>query len=269
MSDTQKFSLVKVMGERNSGTSFLAELLRLNFQVEILPNASPASVEQKALIDRIPKTRRRPGMITERIQDDNHLREMAWNAGWKHACLTDRVFTHKNHAEQTLFLCVLRHPALWLRSMLDRPFHNFSSRTDDLDEFLQTPWVTRSRDEVEEVVLESPVLLWRLKVESYLDQAEKRRNVHVVRHEDLLRDHKAQLVSLSGLLNTRKRVKWRIPKGYSRKWMRHLRLGQDFWAIKDALPEDPFTLLSPKQAETVRAWIGEDLLARAGYGGKP
>ena len=112
MSEMSQFSHVKIMGERNSGTSFLSELLRLNFQVELLPNASPPSVEQKALIGRIPKPRQRPGMITERIQDDNHLREMPWNAGWKHACLTDRVFDTYEMPEKTLFLCILRHPAL-------------------------------------------------------------------------------------------------------------------------------------------------------------
>ena len=67
-----------------------------------------------------------------------------------------------------------------------RPFHAFCNRAESAAEFLATPWMTRARDELDQLLLSGPGVLWRLKVHSYLDQAARRPNVTVLRHEDLL-----------------------------------------------------------------------------------
>lgn len=268
MPHSPPFPRVKVMGERGSGTNFLAQLVGLNFRVEFVRNTSPAAPHEAALIEAIPRGKRRPALMADRVLEHNHLSEMDWNAGWKHACLTDRVFKTYKNANETVFLCILRHPAPWLRSFFEKPFHSFNNRPDDIDELIATPWMTRSCDEIDSLVLESPVLLWRHKAQSYLEQANRRQNVVVLRHEDILGDFKSVLDALSDILSPKMRLGWKLPKGYARGWMRNDRAGVDFHTIREALPADPFTLLTPGQADRVRALIGKDLLARAGYGGQ-
>ena len=91
----------------------------------------------------------------------------------------------------------------------------------------------------------------------------------VLRHEALLADHKACLDRLGALMAPKMQLKWRLPKGYARNWLREDRPGVDFHSIRKSMPEDPFTVLTPDQAGRVRALIGADLLSRAGYGGQP
>ena len=262
MPPSAPYPFVKVFGERGSGTNFLQQLIAHNFQAKIVPNISGPTEDQRALIQTIPEDVRRPGQIAERIADYHHIEQMQRNAGWKHARLTDQVFQIFRRAEKTLFLCILRHPALWLRSFAKNPYHGFSAAAADLDQFLATPWITRARDEVGPVLLESPVHLWRLKTESYLDQAERRANVLVLRHEDFLVDHEARLRTLSTYLPGAA-DKWTLPEAYARRWLDRAR---DFWSIRKDLPDDPFTTLSTDQVQHLRSRIGDDLIERAGYG---
>lgn len=255
------YRFVKVFGERGSGTNFLHQLIARNFDAKVISNISGPTPDERAFIDSIPENRRRQGLIAERLADAHHLEQMPRNAGWKHACLTDRVFETYGRADQSLFLCIVRHPALWLSSFAQNPYHGFSSRTEDLDEFLATPWITRARDEVPDVFLASPALLWKLKVQSYLDQADRRENVLIVRHEDLLRDHGAVLDSLVDLLPGPAGA-WTLPEEYARRWVEKVR---DFWSIQRALPDQPFETITLPQAQHLRDVIGDNLIERAGY----
>ncbi len=266
MPPTPPYQRVKVMGERGTGTNFLMRLVDQNFDVELVDNTSNANRKDAALIRRIPEQKRRGAQIAERVMEHHHRTQMPENAGWKHACLTEETLQTYRHTGATLFLCIIRHPALWLRSFFDKPFHGFFQKAGDMDSFLATPWITRSCDEVGPVVLESPVMLWRLKTLSYLDRSLRHENVIVVRHEDLLRDYKAGLAALTDLLGPPSATDWRLPDGYARGWLRALKGGEDFESIRAALPEDPFTVLSKAQVAQVRALVGEELLTRAGYG---
>jgi len=261
MASPPPFPAVKIFGERGSGTNFVAKLLTRNFAVEEIPSIRRRTAEQARLIEAIPKARRRGQAIMERIQDAAHLAQMPENGRWKHACLTERVFRRFRRADEVLFVCVVRHPALWARSFFENPYGTFTGPAPDLDAFLATPWVTRPRDEVPAVILEGPADLWRLKVASYLDQAAARANVVVVRHEDVLGDHVAVLERLSALL-TPAGGGWQVPAGYARHWLAKVR---DFWSIRKALPAEPFDAVPPGAAALLRRRIGDDLIARAGY----
>ena len=266
MPSSKIYSHVKVMGERGTGTNFLHKLINSNFRVTMVRNTSGESDLIARQIAAIPEDRRRPALMAERIADYKHIEEMPENAGWKHACLTDRVFRDYAHADQTLFLCLLRHPVLWLQSLLTNQFHSFNKPAADLDALIDTPWMTRERDETGLLFVDSPMDLWRIKAESYLDQAARRGNVMVLRHEDILTDHDAILRDLAQVLRTKIRLSWTIPKGYARGWLRKSKPDRDFWSIREGLPEDPWSVLTSGQADRVRARVGQDLLDRTGYG---
>lgn len=255
------------MGERNSGTNFVQALVGLNFDVEIVANTTPFTPEDEALIQKVPLSESAREAVFHRATDLSHQRDFHVNAGWKHACLTDRHFTRFNRADQTLFVCVLRHPALWLRSMLRAPFGTFYAqhRAETVQQLFDIPWITRPRDEIDAMVLETPALLWVHKTVSYLDARDKHPNVAAIRHEDLLRDPAPVLDTLAKQLSP-KVSDWQIPEGNARGYMpKETAKGRDFHAIRAELPEDPWSVLGTDLAAEMHAVIGTDLLVRAGY----
>ena len=257
----------KVMGERNSGTNFVEALVGANFDVQLLPNTMPFTARDEETILRIPITEAGREAIFHRATDLNHFHEFARHGGWKHACLTERHFKRVQNVQQTLFICVLRHPALWLKSMLRAPFGTFyaENRAQTLRDLFDTPWVTRPRDEVPELVLETPALLWVRKTTSYLNAKDAHPNVFVLRHEDLLRDHDTVLHNLSKHL-TKTKPDWQIPEGNARSYMpRETDKNRDFNAIRAELPDDPWSALDPALTRDMRRVIGDELLDRAGY----
>ena len=203
--------LAKVFGERHSGTNFAAALLAANFDVALVGFEESYTAAERRLLEAAgyPMTGLTP--VLERIQDANHARHLARDGGWKHAALDDGLFAAYRDAGRTFFLCTLRHPALWLRAMWGRAFHDHLRRADGRDPegreslgaFLRRVWVTRARDNLADPVLASPALLWKHKAASYLAQAAKRENVMVVRHEDILRDPGAVLARIDGHLTPR------------------------------------------------------------------
>ena len=265
------YTHAKVMGERNSGTNFVEALVAANFRVEMLPNTMPFTARDEEMILRIPITEAGREAIFHRATDLNHFHEFARHAGWKHACLTDRHFKLVHNVHHTLFICVLRHPALWLKSMLRAPFGTFyaENRAQSVRELFDTPWVTRPRDEITALVLETPALLWVHKAASYLAARDQHPNVFVLRHEDLLRDHDPVLRDLSRPLK-RATGDWIIPEGNARSYMpRETETHRDFNAIRAELPEDPWSVLDADLAGDLQNTIGVELLERAGYPPRP
>lgn len=263
----RRFERVKVMGERASGTNFLSQVIDLNFAVRQLPNITSCTEGQFAQILEMPEEKRHHLAIAERTEDFNHLAEMSENGGWKHAALTDRVFKALPSANETLFLCIIRHPAPWLLSLMRRPFHAFCNRADSPAEFLATPWMTRARDELDQLLLPGPGVLWRLKVQSYLDQAAQRPNVKILRYEDLLRNPAAVLDAIP--LSRTSADPWEIPGENARSWQSAEESADaeapDFRALRAALPDDPWDLLDPEDATALANQTGTGALSQAGY----
>ena len=266
-----RYARVKIMGERGAGTNFLASLIEANFVADLLHDRCAVTEAQKRVLGRIPPDRRLTHQIIERIEDHHHETLMPETGGWKHACLTDRMFDRLEDADGALALCIVRHPALWLDSFWRRPFHAYSRPAESMDAFLATPWLTRPRDEIPAVILPGPACLWHWKTASYLDQAARRTNVVVLCHEDLLRDHVAVLTRLGERLEAAVDV-WRIPEGNARDWQlpenseaRDALRRRDFNRLKADLPDDPWRTLTPSQIEQAVAQIGADTILRAGY----
>ncbi|MFK7941913.1 MAG: hypothetical protein AB8B85_03230 [Paracoccaceae bacterium] len=265
MSDIPPYVRVKVFGERASGTNFLARLLYANFKVEPLLHADPNTHSDVQPVRAISLGEKARGAIGERIEDYLHETTMATTGGWKHACLTDKLFRTLENSPEVLFICISRHPALWIRSFFRNPFSGFCEDAPDIETMLRTPWVSRPRDELAELVLPGPAILWRRKHESYLRYAHAKRNVKLLRHEDVLRDPNTVLDLLAPLM-TRRRDAWGLPKGYGRTWQDGQDLQErDFFQIRDELPEDPWAEISSDAAEILRSQIGAPLLEKLGY----
>ncbi len=252
-----KFQRVKVMGERGTGTNFVSQTIHANFDTELLVQPEGSTIPGTEKLRRPDVSELRKNAIAQRVEDYQHATGVASFGGWKHACLTDRVAAR----EDVLFVCVLRHPAPWSLSLHKLPFSTYLAVPDTLEGFLAQPWITRPRDEIAELILDGPAVLWRMKTESYLNQAADRANVVIVQHEQFLKNYISVMDDLRNHL-VPKDDNWKLVTSYGRNFQEE---GPDYWQIQAALPEDPWTLVSSDAARILRTQIGTQLIQRAGY----
>lgn len=168
--------LIKIYGERNSGTIYLSELLRLNLQIQELRGFVPWAVHALQLL--------LPGR--EAIRDAWFARTFSRNLGWKHRCAppSAELAQHKIVSGRVHFVTITKNPYSWLLSMHRRPYHQYYKTELTFEEFLMAPWPTTRRDGTAEV-LSGPVELWNIKNRSY-QQLGDRLPVINLRYEDLL-----------------------------------------------------------------------------------
>ena len=91
-------TLVKVYGERNSGTIYLEWLLRNNLEITI---------------DETPEF------------------------GWKHRLAPSKEELSDSAKQQVIFVCLVKNPYSWLLSMHKRPYHHESLKELSFSEFLK------------------------------------------------------------------------------------------------------------------------------------
>lgn len=169
---------IKIFGERNTGTNYLAKLIDLNMQTQQLPGVLPPPIRKLK--------RWFPGDL---VLDTYFFLTRRRNLGWKHACAPDAGSLRAMEARQfaVSFITITKNPFSWLLSLHKRPYHHESSRSQDFETFLKTPWTTVRRENAPKI-LSSPVDLWNLKNASYLALGNSDYPTINVRFEELLQD---------------------------------------------------------------------------------
>jgi len=178
--------LLKIYGERNTGTNYLTKLIRLNLSVVQLPGTIPKWV--RSLQNRLPGS--------EWVRDVYFFGAYPRNLGWKHAAARapDKL---KNclPGGPICFLTLTKNPYAWLLSLHRMPYHQKNSSAGDFQTFLKTPWETVRRENAPRK-LSSPVALWNLKNRSYLKLKAAAPTLNI-RYEDLLENPAAVLGEIS------------------------------------------------------------------------
>lgn len=182
---------VKIYGERNTGTNYLARLLSQNLDLRLLPGVvSRRAGRVAALSDRAAHTlhvdRVRPG---ERIKDLWFSSAFCSNLGWKHMLVSVDSIERCDLGDRTHFVTLTKNPYSWVLSMFRRPHHFAGEAQTDLEEFVATPWRTVRRERAA-MVYPSPVALWNAKNRAYGGLAESFRTTSIL-YEDLLADPNA------------------------------------------------------------------------------
>ena len=171
-----KKPLIKIYGERNTGTHYLSELIRLNLEVEEVPGVVPKYIMalQKQL----------PGK--ELVRDLYFAMTYKHNLGWKHTTVKPlEIIAKYSIAKNNLsFVTITKNPYSWLLSLYKRPYHQYYADKPDFESFLSTSWKTVGRDSAPKI-LSSPVELWNMKNSSYL-QLEDTFPVLNIKYEDIL-----------------------------------------------------------------------------------
>lgn len=147
-----------MFGERNTNTNYLEKLIELNLDIVQLPGSAPKPLQllQKGL----------PGK--EWLLDAYFNSALCSTLGWKHTRVADAEEIKQQSAYSSYDISVVsltKNPYSWLLSLHRRPYHQYAGELE-FEEFLQTPWKTVGRDNVNCTTL-SPVELWNRKNASY------------------------------------------------------------------------------------------------------
>lgn len=175
--------MLKIYGERNTGTNYLARLVALNLEVEQLSGVVPHYVMwlRKQL----------PG--NDLVRDLYYLASFRKNLGWKH-CLVDAERLRQCRVEKrgVRFVTLTKNPYSWLLSLHRRPYNKRGMKRVDFLEFLQRPWLTVGRENAP-ASYPTPMDLWNDKSAANLRLKDRLPAVSL-RYEDLLDDPR-QVVS--------------------------------------------------------------------------
>lgn len=178
--------LVKIYGERNTGTNYIHRLIRLNLDADLLNGVAPRLIQ---VLQRI-----LPGK--QLVRDKYFEMTYGRNLGWKHTRVKPESELRRYDILQNgiCFVTVTKNPYSWLLSMHRRPYHRYYGEKPDFHTFLRSPWKTVGRDNYESV-LRDPVELWNIKNKSYLRL--KSLETANITSESVLADPKALIDRLS------------------------------------------------------------------------
>lgn len=187
MSDEQ---VVKIVGERNSGTNLVHELFRAHTEATIVPSTAPQWAFTVARLLR-----------TERVLDWWFSRNEQRSGGWKHAHADELVRSLSSHEglRDIAVVFVVRDPWAWLPAMHRRPYHWPDAHGLSFEQFLTTPMPVQRRESTDRAERD-PIDVWNWKIEAALRADKERPRTAVVRHEDFLADTESSFERLSDQL---------------------------------------------------------------------
>ena len=160
---------VKIFGERNTGTNYLAKLIRSNLNVNIIRGTVP----RKSLF-----------MLNEFTKDLFFFFTKKYNLGWKHS------YIDLNKISRLLSIVTLtKNPYSFLLSLYKNPYHYIGDKPKTFEGFINNHWIVRKRDNLSNNVLKNPIELWNIKNKSYMDLYFKKEDICLnLKYEDLVAD---------------------------------------------------------------------------------
>jgi len=169
--------LLKIYGERNTGTRYLRKLIKRNLDVKILPGVLPDEILKLKRIFRL-----------EPMQNIYFYLTFYRNLGWKHMLVKNAEELRKYSiiSRNLSFVTITKNPYSWLLSLHRRPYHHNQSLKQDFETFLSSPWKTVACENAPEVI-SSPVELWNIKNHSYL-QIKSHLPTLNIKYENLVND---------------------------------------------------------------------------------
>ncbi len=175
---------IKIFGERNTGTKYLSELLRLNVEAEELPGVPPRWT--------LPIERVVPGP-GEWVEDLFFALTYFRNLGWKHQLVhPDRLLRSRAvRSGSLLFVTVTKNPYAWLLSLYRRPYHQHFPRKPGMETFLSTEWKAIRRENAGKS-FPNPIALWNAKNQAYIRMRDGLPVLNL-RYEDILQDPRQAL----------------------------------------------------------------------------
>lgn len=168
--------VVKIFGERNTGTNYLSKLIEHNFEEACFSGSVPKTFF--FLLNKF--------LCQEYIKDLYFSCTFEQNLGWKHREI-DKKFLNKllYKFPHVKYILLVKNPYSWLKSLHNKPYHNFHKKQMSFDDFIVSPWKTVKR---ETYISEyrNPIEMWNMKVSSYFNLKNSGKDVIIIRYEDLV-----------------------------------------------------------------------------------
>ncbi len=252
-------TVIKLFGERNTGTNYVSELLSRNFAVPQLRGTA----EDDFLARQIRRAARVVGQnkladeMWEKHADRYFQHRYTETLGWKHSRIdVDQLI---NAAPENLgVLMLIKNPYSWLLSLFKRPYHG-AKATGSLSDFVQSDYTIRGRDNM---LVETckPIEIWNEKVRSYFALVDAMQTAKVVQYENLLTDEKSVVADLA--------AGWTMNASGSHKGVEQATKGDqktqdDYRAYY--LQEKWRAKLDQRSLDLINSQIDRDVLKRCGY----
>ncbi len=253
--------VIKLYGERNTGTNYVGSLLRANTACELLPGTVPPTFNR----------------IRRRVTDSDAVIDLWFaatgyrNLGWKHRRVDVDELRRRRVTGRVHFVVTTKNPYSWLVSLQRRPYHRRGGAGDVSIRALATePWRTR-RCETGPDVYDNAVRMWNDKAAAYLELAEALPTT-VVRYEDLVADPSsevARIVAETGLRLLDDRV-WNVERGTKRDGRSYAEYreyyGEERW--RDVLTRQDIEAINASLDPVVASAHGYRLLAPEAAGAR-
>ncbi len=247
-----KPTVIKIYGERNTGTNYLTQLIAQNLDVKLLPGVAPRRLRRL-----FPN---HPG-LHERLIDAYFRWTFPRNLGWKHMLVPHYQVLQKTDVdmEQTLFLFLVKNPYAWLLSLYRRPYHNYRPAAT-FAAFIQEKWPTVRREQAGRPFFINPIVMWNEKTSAYIRLTQ---HVHsqIIRYEDLIADPQAIVQNLVRKGAPRKNTTFRnITASLKGEEDKDFRFYQTYY-LKEQWRKE----LSNDAIRFINAQLDEALLQKLGY----
>jgi hypothetical protein len=249
---------IKIFGERNTGTNYLKELIRRNFDIEIIEGVPTLNYMRlnKALFF-LPK---------QKMIDYYFSSYRPASLGWKHAVPnTQSIYEDIRFNKDELGLIFLaKNPYAWLLSMYKRP-HHYDGDVSKLSfyEFLSEPWPTLGRDNVR-VPLTSIIDAYNVKYRSYIEFVNASKSCLLLRYEDLILNTQDVINTISSELSLSVSDTFRnVDKSMKRDKDKNFDFYQDFYGKerwRDKLDAKSLTIINRSLDSQVVKDLGYQML---------
>lgn len=193
---------MKIYGERNTGTTFLRNLMNKNFEIENVIGTPLNLVDDEAKAEFSASTEALPAwakkLVRDRFAEEANRKHLKETLGWKH--MAPPVLMLRKSPELTrniLLLVTAKHPVFWALSFHRHPYHDYFDRKPDFSEFLRHPFIPTLSDNVAAPMYGSAIELYAAKVDAYRKLAKLDLTMELIRYEDLVADVPAFLDALS------------------------------------------------------------------------
>ncbi|WP_018343667.1 sulfotransferase domain-containing protein [Cytophaga aurantiaca] len=174
---------IKLFGERNTGTNYVAKLITINAadKIEWMRSGVP---------------RRKLFKFSEFTKDLFFFFTARYNLGWKHAEVKMKHVLNHRHLADIHFITISKNPYSFLLSLYKRPYHYKykKEKPDTFIDFLKMQWQAQGRDMSGKDFYTNPIHLWNEKNRSYLKlKKELPDQTLTLTYEAVLEDYESEL----------------------------------------------------------------------------
>ena len=247
--------LIKLYGERNTGTHYLARLVASNLNARMLENIEPRIIRRTA----------RRLRATEIVRDVYYGFTFRRNLGWKH--MNPRTLDELRRlgidVARLRFIMLTKNPYSWIVSMMRNPYHLGLQKVDDIDAFVARQWPCSRRENMT-TASASLIDMWCAKTRRYLTLAGHGQGC-IVRYEDLLIDPAAAIAAMASELGVERRSDQFVNIDTSAKRAGRAQ-GRTFESYRlYYLNEEWRARLTPTAIATINRQLDPDVMRRTGY----